>query len=177
MNITCFNTWKEFFNSKLEEPTEADDRSFQTEFDTAETAYEKCLCVASEHHQLVLAKIENNDDPVILHTFMIVRGNRSEIGLKKMRSVIFNGMTRNAQVASVNMDELFTTRKVASYTLQSLFKVDSVEEVTALAAKTKKKKSNPLRSRDSPLCNPSKTYRIGFVGHGKRVDGGTLPRS
>ena len=143
MNIKCFNTWKEFFKSTLEDLAEADDRSFQTEFDAAETAYNKWLCVASEHNQLVLAKIENNDDPVILHTFLTVRGNHREIGIKKMRSVILNGMARNAQAASVNMDDLFATRKVASYPLQSLFKVDSVEEVATLAAKTKTKKNNP----------------------------------
>ena len=143
MNITCFNTWKEFFKFKLEELTEEDDKSFQTEFDTAESAYDKWLCAASERHQLVSAKIENNDDPVIQHTFLTVRGDRREIGLKKMRSVILNGMTRNAQAASVNMEELFGTRKVASYPLQSLFTVDSVEEVIELAAKTKTKKNNP----------------------------------
>ena len=143
MNITCFNTWKEFFKVKLEELTEEDDRSFQTEFDTAESAYHKWLFVASERHKLVLAKIENNDDPVILHTFLTVRGDRRETGLKKMRSVILDGMTRNAQAASVNMEELFGTRKVASYPLQSLFTVDSVEEVMELARKAKTKKNNP----------------------------------
>ena len=60
-----------------------------------------------------------------------------------MRSVILNGMTRNAQAASVNMEELFGTRKVATYPLQPLFQVDSVEEVEKLAAKAKTKKNNP----------------------------------
>ena len=37
MNITCFHTWKDFFKFKLGELTEEDDKSFQTEFDTAES--------------------------------------------------------------------------------------------------------------------------------------------
>ena len=83
MNITCFNTWKEFFQFKLVATPEAEDNAIRADFMALDSSFEKWLCIASEQQQLVLAKVADNQSPVILHSFLNVQGNRKEFGLQK----------------------------------------------------------------------------------------------
>ena len=135
MNITCFNTWKEFFTFKLEALPESEDDAIKTDFMAQDSELGKWLCIASEQHQLVLAKIADNQSPVILHSFLTVQGTRREFGLQKIKTVVLNGLARRAQAASVLAADLFNTKEVVNYPIKSIFRTETKEEISALVEK------------------------------------------
>ena len=154
MNITCFNTWNDFLRSKLVDLTVEEDVSFHSDFKSSDSPWNKWLCVASEAHQLALAKVENNPHPIILHSFLTIQGNRKEFGVSSIQPVIHSGMARRAQAATVDAEDMFMEREVTSYSLQPLFKTDSVDSVTALINKAKTKASNPATKLPSSKILP-----------------------
>ena len=141
--INHFNTWKECFRSNLEDLPEAEDTLFKSDFTATKSAFDKWLCIASEPHQLTLAKVKGNKDPVILHSFLTVQGTRKEFELKHVKNVVLCGMTRKTQVASLDVEDLFTEKELPSFSLPTIFKTDSIEAVQALTTKPKTKTSNP----------------------------------
>ena len=103
---------------------------------------QKWLCVGSEPHHILLAKGEGHKSPVLLHTFTTVQGNRREIGLGKVQTVVLSSLTRNAQAELVETSDIFTSTNTKSFSLTYIFQVGSEEGLKILTNKTKTK-SNP----------------------------------
>ena len=142
-----------------------EDTQCKSDFTAAESALDKWLCIASEPHQLVLAKVEGNKDPVILHSFLTVQGTRKEFGFKQVKNVVLCGMTRKTQVASLNVVDLFTEKELPSFSLPTIFKTKSVETVQALTTKPKTKTSNP-RTKIPPCIILPKHISLAFLETG-----------
>ena len=172
--IKCFTTWKEFLKTNLEDLSEAEDTLFKFDLTTAESGFDKWLCIASEPHQLSLAKVEGNQDPVILHSFLTVQGTRKEIGLKHVKNVVLCGMSRKVQVASVDVEELFGESEFPSLSLPVVFKLDSIEAVQNMATKSKRKTSNPRTKVPSCILLP-KHIALAFLETGTAA-GSFLPK-
>ena len=163
--LKCFTTWKEFFRSNLEDLPEEEDKLFKSDFKAAESAFDKWLCIASEPHQLLLTKVEENTDPVILHSFLTVQGTRKEFGLKQVRNVVLCGMARKSQVASLDVKDLFAETTLSSFLLTQIFKADSINEVQTLAEKPQTKTSNPLTKMPPCILLP-KHIALAFLDTG-----------
>ena len=167
MYITCFNTWKDFLRSKLVDLTMEEDVSFHSDLNSSDSPWNKWLCVASEPHQLALAKVEGNPHPIILHSFLTIQGNRKEFGVSSIQPVIHSGMARRAQAATVDTEDMFVEREVTSYSLQSLFKTDSVDSVRALINKAKTKASNPATKLPSCKVLPKHIAEVLLEAEGE----------
>ena len=115
--------------------SDEDEKEIIQHLNQAENAFNKWSVVESEHQSLFLAKVEGETTPIIIHSFLTVKGTRKEFGITSVKKVVLSGMGRQAKPASVDPTELFKATEHQHRSYHSIFQANSKEELMDVGPK------------------------------------------
>lgn len=127
--------WKDYFTSKLDMLSDEDEKDINLHLNQTETAFNKWSVVESEHQSLFLAKVEGERNPILIHSFITVRGTRKEFGITSVKKVVLAGLGKQAKPATVDPTVLFKEIDHRHRSYSALFLAKSKEEWMAVGPK------------------------------------------
>ena len=89
--------------------SDADDTEISTLLKESKRIKEKWSIAEGEPQAVFLAKVEGETIPILIHSFLSVKGNRKEFGPNEEKYVVLTGLGRKAKAAMVDKDKLFSS--------------------------------------------------------------------
>ena len=94
MSNRTFNTWNEYFMENLSNLSDVDDDEISKLLKGSKRIKEKWSIAEGEPQAIFLAKVDGEAIPILIHSFLSVRGNRKEYGPNQEKSVVLTGLGR-----------------------------------------------------------------------------------
>ena len=96
---------------------------------------EKWSIAEGEPQAVFLAKVDGEEIPILIHSFLSVRGNRKEYGPNQEKSVVLTGLGRKAKAAMVDKEKLFSGVNLPYFSFSTLLQANCVEDIEKMQPK------------------------------------------
>ena len=117
---------------------------------------EKWSIAEGEPQAVFLTKVDGEEIPILIHSFLSVKGNRKEFGPNQEKSVVLTGLGRKAKAAMVDKDKLFSSVNLPYFSFSTLLQANSVEDIEKIQPKegNATRGANPVSTLGSCIYVP-----------------------
>ena len=162
MSKEHFNTWNDYFMENLSNLSDVDDMEISTLLKDSKRIKEKWSIAEGEPQAVFLTKVDGEEIPILIHSFLSVKGNRKEFGPNQEKSVVLTGLGRKAKAAMVDKDKLFSSVNLPYFSFSTLLQANSVEDIEKMQPKegNATRGANPVSTLGSCIYVPKKLSHL-----------------